>query len=55
MLLRRSQQGAVRVPQLFAGEWRRNRGRVFNRILSSRELRIAMAPSLGPVATDMSQ
>jgi hypothetical protein len=44
----------VRVPPVFAREWRK-RGRMVNRILSSRELRIAMAPYLGPGATDMSQ
>jgi hypothetical protein len=38
LLLRRSQQGAVRVPPLFAREWRRKRRRAVNGILSSREL-----------------
>lgn len=48
ILLRRSQQGAVRVPPLFAREWRPKRGRVVNRILSSRELRIAWHPLFVP-------
>jgi hypothetical protein len=47
ILLRRSEQGAVGVPPLFAREWRRKRRRAVNRILSSRE-QLPWHPLFGP-------